>query len=69
MKLIDKDSVVAEIERRRNTWRYGSSTEAKYRMEEREEIFDFINSLETMEVKFEKYAMQNVPMIDKECDV
>lgn len=60
MELIDKAVVIAEMERRRMIWRYGSSTEAKYRMEEIEEILDFINSLETMEVKFDKYAMQNV---------
>lgn len=60
MKLINKDEVIAELERRRKIWSYCSSTEAKYRKEEIEEILDFINSLETMEVKFDKYATQNV---------
>lgn len=57
MKLIDKDVVVSELERRRKIWWYCSSTEAKYRKEEREEILDFINSIETIvEVEIDEYA-------------
>lgn len=45
---IDKAAVVAEIERRRKEWSYGSSIEAKYK---REECDDFISFLDILEVK------------------
>lgn len=57
MELINKDEVIAELERRRKIWWYCSSTEAKYRKEEREEILDFINSIETIvEVEIDEYG-------------
>lgn len=54
MKLIDKDALVAKIERRRKDWRYGSSIEAKYKSEECDDILSFLDTLETKEVDLEK---------------
>ena len=54
---IDKSALVAEIERRRRDWHYGSSIEAKYKREECDDILSFLNNLEVKEVKeadFEK---------------
>lgn len=48
MELIDKAAVVAEIERRRRDWWFGSSTEAKFK---REECDDILSLLDTFEVK------------------
>lgn len=54
MKLIDKDKVVVEIERRRRDWRYGSSIEAKFKREECDNILSFIDTLETKDVNLEE---------------
>ena len=43
---IDKSALVAEIERRRRDWRFGSSTEAKFKREECDDILSFLNTLE-----------------------
>ena len=53
MKLIDKSALVAEIERRRKDWRYGSSIEAKYKREECDDILSFLDTLEVKEVQEE----------------
>ena len=50
MKLIDKDALVAEIEKRRKNWWYGSSIEAKYKREECDDILFFLDTLEVREV-------------------
>ena len=49
MNLIDKDKVVAEIERRRRDWRYGSSIEAKFKREECDDILSFIDTIDSLE--------------------
>lgn len=54
MKLIDKDALVAEIEKRRRDWCYGSSIEAKYKREECDDILSFLDNLEIKEVDLEK---------------
>lgn len=51
---ISKSDVVAEIERRRRDWRYGSSIEAKFKREECDDILSFIYTLETKEVDLEE---------------
>ena len=53
-QLIDKSALVAEIERRRKDWRYGSSIEAKYKREECDDILSFLDTLEVKEVDLEK---------------
>jgi hypothetical protein len=53
-ELIDKSVVVAEIERRKKDWQYGSSTEAKYKKEECDEILSFLDTLETKEVNLDR---------------
>lgn len=50
---IDKDALVAEIEKRRNDWRYGSSIEAKYKREECDDILSIIDTFEVKEVDLE----------------
>ena len=40
-----KQKILAEIERLKKTFQYGSSAEAKYRVEVYTELIDFINSL------------------------
>lgn len=52
MKLIDKDKLIKEIERRKNFWKFGSSIQAVYRKQELDELLDFINTLD--EVKANK---------------
>ena len=52
-QLIDKSALVAEIERRRRDWRYGSSIEAKFKREECDDILSFLDTLEVKEVKEE----------------
>ena len=54
MKLINKSALVAEIEKRRKNWWYGSSIEAKYKREECDDILSFINNLEVKEMDLEK---------------
>lgn len=49
-----KSALVAEIERRRKDWRYGSSIEAKFKREECDDILSFLNTLEVKEVDLEK---------------
>ena len=51
---IDKSALVAEIEKRRKEWWFGSSIEAKYKKEECDDILFFINTLEVKEVDLEK---------------
>ena len=51
---INKSALVAEIERRRRDWRYGSSIEAKFKREEYDDILSFLDTLETKEVDLEK---------------
>lgn len=48
---INKDAIVAEIEKRRKNWWYGSSIEAKYKREECVDILSFINNLEVKEIQ------------------
>ena len=48
---IDKAAVVAEIERRRKEWSYGSSIEAKYKREECDDFLYFLDNLEVKEVE------------------
>ena len=43
---IDKAKVLAEIKRRRRDWWFGSSTEAKFKREECDDILSFIDTLE-----------------------
>ena len=47
---IDKAAVVAEIEKRKKEWQYGSSIEAKYKKEECDDILYFLDTLEVKEV-------------------
>ena len=51
---IDKASVVAEIEKRRSEWLYGSSIEAKYKREECDDILSSLNTIEVKEVDLGK---------------
>jgi hypothetical protein len=51
---IKKSALVAEIERRRKDWHYGSSIEAKYKREECDDILSFLNTLEMKEVGLKK---------------
>lgn len=53
-KYIDKATVVAEIEKRKQEWKYGSSIEAKYKHEECDDILSSINTIEVKEVDLEK---------------
>lgn len=50
MKLIEKSAVVAEIEKRKKEWQYGSSIEAKYKKEECDDILSFLGTLEVREI-------------------
>ena len=56
--LVDKDALVVEIEKRRKEWQYGSSTEAKFKREECDDILSFINALKVKEVDLEEKATQ-----------
>jgi hypothetical protein len=47
---ISKSALVAEIEKRRIDWSYGSSIEAKYKKEECDDILSFIDTFEVKEV-------------------
>lgn len=49
-KYIEKSAIVAEIEKRRRDWRYGSSIEAKYKREECDDILSFLDTLEVKDV-------------------
>ena len=61
MKLIDKDAIIAEIERRRRDWRYGSSIEAKFKREECDDILSFIDSLEVKDENNLENLFQALP--------
>ena len=69
-RYIPLDVVVAEIERRRRDWCYGSSIEAKYKREECEDILSFLDTLEVKEVDLEKeinlYLIRNPVVNHKE---
>lgn len=58
-----KSALVAEIERRIKDWRYGSSTEAKFKREECDDILSFIDTLEVKDVDLndavERYVDQH----------
>lgn len=54
---ISKAAVVAEIEKRRKEWRYGSSTEAKFKREECDDILSIIDTLEVKEVDFNTFGV------------
>lgn len=57
---IDKAAVVAEIERRRKEWSYGSSIEAKYKREECDDFLALLDTLEVKEVKEEPVSMEDL---------
>lgn len=61
---IDKSSLVEWIEKRKKDWKYGSSIEAKYKLEECDDILSFLNTIEVKE--FWKPADGDLPEIDKE---
>ena len=50
---INKDVLVAEIEKRRKDWQYGNSIEAKYKREECDDILSLIDTFEVKEVNLE----------------
>ena len=50
MELIDKDDAVALIKKRKKDWQYGSSTEAKYKKEECDDILSLLDTFEVKEV-------------------
>lgn len=54
MKPIDKDTLITEIEKRKEGWRFGSSIEALFRKQELDELLDFINTLEVKELDLEE---------------
>lgn len=56
MKLVDKAAVIAELEKLRKEWSFGSSVEAKYRVEAYKELIDFFKTLKVKEIDldFEK---------------
>ena len=54
---IDKSALVAEIEKRRKDWWYGSSIEAKYKREECDDILTLIDTIEVKEVEEEPYVI------------
>jgi hypothetical protein len=54
MKLIDKDAVLAEIERRRNDYINSFMTEQVHTLSD---MLDFIDTLEVKEVDEESYVM------------
>lgn len=51
---ISKAALVAEIEKRRRDWSYGSSIEAKYKREECDDILSLLDTLEVKEVNLSK---------------
>ena len=60
MKLIDKDKLIKEIERRKNFWKFGSSIQAVYRKQELDELLDFIDALEVKETDLEKEERKKI---------
>ena len=60
MKLIDKDKLIKEIERRKNFWKFGSSIQAVYRKQELDELLDFIDALEVKEIDLEKEEQKKI---------
>jgi len=65
MKLIDKDKIVTEIERRRDLhYRYyvkrGVGSIAEYKYDEDREILSFLDTLEAKEVDLEKEIQQHI---------
>ena len=57
MKLINKDTLVAEIARQKAQWRICKSSEAKYRQEMLDDISSFLDTLEVKEVDLEKESL------------
>jgi hypothetical protein len=53
MELIDKDYAVALIKKRKKDWQYGSSTEAKYKKEECDDVLSLLDTLEVKEMDLE----------------
>ena len=51
---IKKSDIIAEIERRRRDWWFGSSIEAKYKREECDDILSILDTLEMKEVEDNK---------------
>lgn len=70
MRLIDKDVLVAEIEKRKADWQFGNSIEAKYKLEECKDILSFLNAFEVKDDDAEKYSFniesQLFPQLTKE---
>ena len=46
MELIDKSLIIREIERQALNWYFGSSAEAKYKVEAYKEMLDALNTIE-----------------------
>jgi len=53
-RYIELDALLAKIEKRKNEWSYGSSTEAKYKVEAYNEVIELLDTLEVKEVDLEK---------------
>ena len=71
MKLIDKDKVVAEIVKRWKEWLRGSSTEAKYKKEECDDILYLLYNIKEIdgitierEVKVDAGGYPYIPQIE-----
>ena len=60
MELIDKDYAVALIKKRKKDWQYGSSTEAKYKKEECDDILSLLNTLEVKKVNLDDDYIEEV---------
>lgn len=58
-KYIPLDALVAEIEKRKKEWSYGSSAEAKYKVEAYKELIEWLNTLDAKEVDLEKEIGQS----------
>lgn len=69
-KLIDKSTLVAEIERRKKEWSYGSSTEAKYKVEAYKELIEWIDTLEAKEVDLwqERFEIERDNAVRQYCE-
>ena len=65
MEYINKAAIVAEIERRRRDWHYGSSTEAKFKREECDDILSFLDTLEVKEVDEEYNGKAMLHVLEK----
>jgi hypothetical protein len=51
---IEKSALIAEIESKIKEWKFGSSSEAKYRLEVYKELSEWLNGIESKEVDLEK---------------